>query len=116
MIIGDRVVESRPVWGVVQTPLSKFISRYDYTETRKIKTKSPRKFHKFVKSQLGKTYDWSAYFSFFVRKRYLSDHDEWMCSELIAAATIAAGDNYFDLQVNYKITPDNLYYLFKENE
>lgn len=80
---GNNVIEAVGFKGVVSTPLDEFKSRYTQWEVAEAPVIDLNECHIKARQQLGKGYDWSAFFGFVFRKRW-NDQDKWICSELYA--------------------------------
>lgn len=83
---GQRVVESVGGIGVVITPLSAFKARYSTWEESIMPCRSSEYAYSFMQSQVGKPYDYAAFWAIPFRKPW-NYSNRWICSELIAAAT-----------------------------
>lgn len=63
----------------------------------------------FLEKQLGKRYDWSAVVQVLNYERDWTEDDEWFCSELVAAAFLAAGI-YLIRKPAGRVTPGDCVY------
>lgn len=97
------VFESDIKPGVRSMTLEEFLVRYPNNEIIEVWVPNPRAAADFVKAQLGKPYDWTAIFSFLLRRNWQED-DKWFCSELVEATILAGGLKRFRDSTN-RITP-----------
>lgn len=104
---GKFVIEARAKQGVVKTPISEFIARYDKCSFITLEC-DDKKAHEFLNAQIGKSYDWSAA-SGLLFKLMPNHKDKWYCFELIAAAS-----GLFRKERNSRVTADILWMISKD--
>lgn len=107
---GLTVIESRGgLWGdtgVIETPIKEFKSRYSTIEIAEIDCVDDQGYD-FLRSQLGKKYDFLAIFGILFRTGW-DNHNRWICSELIAGAT----GQFRKARVS-RVTPEHLWMISK---
>ena len=104
----DQVIESTMLGGVSQSEYAEFIERQDETSEIDVSDVNKIATWVFIKSQIGKGYDWKAIVSFPFRRSW-QDNDRWFCSEVVAAALIRGG-KHIKLSSN-RVTPRDLWVL-----
>lgn len=62
-------------------------------------------------SQLGKKYDWSWVWGYFLRRRTWNSPDRWVCSELVAWACARAGKALVHEEELWRVTPQLLWMI-----
>jgi uncharacterized protein YycO len=90
----NTILEARYPIGVVETPYYKFISRYSAIETVNCECPEPDKAIDFIRSQLGKKYDWRGIVGFII-KQPIARLNEWFCNEIYEDAFIAGNRRRF---------------------
>ena len=88
-----RVIDSTTANGVSESSLYDFNQRYEKVEVVEVKDVNQFAAWNFAKSQLGKSYDWTAIVALPFRERWQRDN-KWFCSELVAASLFAGGRRF----------------------
>jgi uncharacterized protein YycO len=64
---------------------------------------------RWLDQQVGKDYDWGAIFFAIGLNRNWRSEEDWFCSELAAAFALQCGMPVVDPDVNYRVTPQDIY-------
>lgn len=107
----DAVLRDKSLIGALY---GKGVVRYDLSSRLENSTEycfravggDPNLFEEYLKSQLGKPYDLEAVFGIMFRRDWAED-SKWFCSELVAAALVAAGVEAVQKKFG-RITPQDL--------
>lgn len=100
------VIDSTSVNGVAVSSVNEFTASHRSIHTEELTGVNEDAVWKFLKSQLGKEYDFRAVFAFPFRKSW-QQNDKWFCSELAAEAIIIGGRN---LKIkSSRVTPRDLW-------
>ncbi|RTL37167.1 MAG: hypothetical protein EKK53_21595 [Burkholderiales bacterium] len=89
--------------GVKRRPLLEAVQRYSRMELLEVDLANEEAAMEFVRSQIGKPYDWTAIFGFVFRRDW-AEPDSWFCNELAEAAFVAGGRRRFREDIA-RITP-----------
>lgn len=104
----DRAVyEASGIHGVRVTTLDEFKSRGEY-QIVDINLPDEQSAFLWVRSQLGKKYDWSGIFSIIFQRKNWQKEDKWYCSEFAAKASEIGGLKLIRDGVN-GVTPRDLW-------
>lgn len=104
IVVGDMVFEATATKGVVVTPLTNFIERYNNHAFADVVVRdSVANAYDRMAREIGKKYDFSAIFGIFLRTGW-NNTDKWVCSELIAHVA----DTYREDRVG-RITPEDIW-------
>lgn len=102
------VIDSTAKKGVAAYVKSDFLRKYDDVRIEKLTGVSEAQSWLFLKSQVGKGYDFRAIVALPFRKSW-QDDTRWFCSELVAAALIKGGRK---LKINSgRVTPRDLWVM-----
>lgn len=97
------VIETTFPKGVHVTPWREFVDRHSAIEEIEVALPDEAAARRFLISQLGKKYDWTAIVGFVFREPW-ARAGRWFCSELVEAACIAGGRRRFRDKLS-RITP-----------
>lgn len=104
--IGDDVYDTRFSKGVLKTSRKDFNSHWNETDTYIVTPDcSVDMARSFLDAQVGRRYDWRAIIAMPLRLNW-QHHEDWFCSELVAAALNQMGFN-FPISSN-RISPRDL--------
>lgn len=105
MLSDIHVIDATGEQGVaIRTPYGDKEARYFTVE---LPEEKEQKLLVWIKSQIGKGYDWSAIYGMAFRKDWHND-DKWFCSELVAAAFEEAGHPLLRSENLSRVTPRDL--------
>ena len=102
------VIDSTSVDGVAASSLKRFMATHRSIHMEELTGVDEDAVWRFLKSQVGKEYDFMAIFAFPFRKSWQSN-DKWFCSE-VAAAAIMKGGRKLKVSAN-GITPHRLWLM-----
>lgn len=106
---GEMAIQA--VWPKVElVSAEEIIDRYTVVEMRIFPAVNRQGAWSFLQDQVGKPYDWMALLGFLFRKDWARP-TKWFCSELVAAAAVAANSPLYRPEVTWRITPGMLYFL-----
>lgn len=105
----DLVIDSTLEYGVSVTRLKDFTSLYPQWHICKLPCRDKTLAHRFLRSQLGKPYDWTAIAGIAIRRDW-QEPDSWFCSELVAASTGLFRHDYVR-----RITPEDLWRISEDS-
>ena len=102
------VIDSTSVGGVAESSLKRFMATHKSIHMEELTGVDEEAVWRFLKSQVGKKYDFRAIFAFPFRESWDED-DQWFCTEILAAAIIKGGRK---LKIKSKrITPKGLWLM-----
>jgi len=100
------VYDATVVDGVSKSTPESLHGKYREIESVTVSGLDERAVVKFLESQLGKSYDWTALIALPFRKDW-QNPDKWFCSELAAEALVAGGWERLNFPA-YRVTPRDL--------
>lgn len=101
-----RVIDSTFSRGVSEVGLHEFRKRYSLVRSIDVAGVNEFAAWDLMRSQLGKSYDWTAIIALPFREDWQRDR-KWFCSELVAAG-LRAGGKRLNLQ-SWRVTPRDLW-------
>lgn len=110
LVDGNTVIEAAAGHGVRELSLKDAIARCSAYEVVDLPASNPSAIIAAARSQLGKPYDWTAIFALGLRRDWQED-DAWFCSELVAWAAAAAGEDWFRCSALRRVVPQHLWML-----
>lgn len=110
LVDGDSVIEAAAGYGVRELPLSEATARNSHYEMVDLPARNPEAIIAAARSQLGKPYDWTAIWALGLRRDW-QENDAWFCSELVAWAAAAAGEDWFRCSALRRVVPQHLWML-----
>lgn len=102
------VIDTDHPQGVTMRKLDDLLTESSAYEIIKVPVKNPKAAYDFLRSQIGKPYDYGGVFSFIVKRNW-QDPDKWFCSELVTQALIQAKADGLEFTEARKVTPEDLY-------
>ena len=105
--IGGTVYEAKGLTGVTRSGSKDYLKHWAKTATVKISAPSPVSAVAFLDAQIGKRYDFGGIIALPFRKSW-HGRSKWFCSELVAAALIAAGLPKMRIE-SHRVTPRDLW-------
>lgn len=110
LIDGDDVIEAALWYGVRVSPLESLKSRSSEWEVKRFPVKDAEKFKSFMRSQVGKKYDYLGALGIALRLR-TEKRNRWSCAELLVHAALKCGSSWFKEHSLHKISPQDIYQL-----
>ena len=105
--IDGQVYEARGITGVTRRSAKVYLKEWAESATVNVKVPSPSSAVTFLEAQLGKGYDYGGIIALPFRKSW-HGRSKWFCSELVAAALLAAGLPKMRVDA-YRVTPRDLW-------
>lgn len=106
VVDGDQVIEATASHGVIRRSRASLLSAFPRHLVVDVPTLDDRAGLAWARTQIGKPYDDSALIGFLMPWRRWDEADKWFCSELAAAALVAAG--WPVPEQPYRVTPGML--------
>ena len=110
VVDGDTIIQAHALHGVIRTPLAEAIANASECELVRLPAGDPAAVIAAAASQIGKPYDWTALWSFVIRRDWQED-DSWFCSELVAWAFAQGGSPLFRPDRISRVVPEHLWML-----
>ncbi|MDH0894341.1 MULTISPECIES: YiiX/YebB-like N1pC/P60 family cysteine hydrolase [unclassified Pseudomonas] len=104
------VIEAAAGHGVREVRLEDAIARASSYQLVDLPSRNPVAIITAARSQIGKPYDWSAIAGIGMHRDW-QEEDAWFCSELVAWAAAAAGEEWFRCSALRRVLPQHLWML-----
>ena len=105
--VNGKVYEAKGQTGVTSSSAKDYLKHWAETATVQIAAPSPVSAVAFLDAQIGKRYDFGGIIALPFRKSW-HGRSKWFCSELVAAALMAAGLPKMRIE-SHRITPRDLW-------
>ena len=113
--VNDIVYDADAGRGVTTASLDIFLARYTEAEAVDVAVPKAEAFISFLKSQIGKPYDYLAILAFPFRRDWQRE-EAWFCSEYAAKAALVGGVLPALRLPRHKVTPDQLFFALPLNK